>query len=138
MRMSTARPSTARLATATLLAALAAGACTAPPVIESTTLLQATTDTVGPYEVQSVVLGITDQVVELRYRPGDGTRFIPLVMSADDSGERFRAAIPGSPAGTRIGYYVAVLDDGFRIAADPDGAAARPHTFTIQPAAGQP
>lgn len=131
---------TARLATASLLAFLA-GACTAPPVIESTTRLQATTDTVGPYKVQSIVVGITDQVVELRYRPGDGAPFIPLVMTADDSGERFRAAIPGNPAGTRIGYYVAVLEDGARIAADPDGAAARPHTFTIlpaEPAAGLP
>jgi hypothetical protein len=86
---------------------------------------------VGPYEVQTVVSGVTDHVVELRYRFAEQVRFVPLVMSADHSGERFRAAIPGSPAGSRVFYYVAVLDQDERVAADPEAAGADPYSIEI-------
>lgn len=119
------------VAIAAFLALAAAGCIEATPIIESTTVLQSTPDAVGPYEVQTVVSGVTDHVVELRYRFADRVRFVPLVMTADQSGERFRAAIPGSPAGTRIFYYVAVLDRDERVAADPEAAGAGPFSFEI-------
>lgn len=123
---------TLRQVTLGAIMAVAAGGCVqATPVIESTTRLEATPDTVGPYQVQAVILGVTDHVVELRYRFEDQARFVPLVMGSDESGERFRAAIPGSPAGTRIFYYVAVLDGDERVAVDPEAAGAGPYSFFI-------
>jgi hypothetical protein len=119
------------LLAAALLVMTASACVEATPVIESTTVLQSTPDTVGPYEVHAVVRGVTDHVVELRYRLDSQVRFVPLVMEADPGGERFRAAIPGSTAGTLVSYYVAVLAGGARVAADPEAAGAGPYTFLI-------
>jgi hypothetical protein len=103
----------------------------APPAIESTTVLQSTPDTVGPYVVQSVIVGVTGHDVELRYQVDDDLRFIPLPMLPDDGGELFRAAIPGRSAGSTISYYVTVLEGRERVADDPEAAAAGPYVFTI-------
>lgn len=113
-----------------ILSVLGLASCVeAPPVIESTTVLSSTPNTVGPYMVQSVITGVTDHAVELRYRVDDDPRFVPLPMLAD--GERFSAGIPGRPAGTSISYYVTVLHDGQRIVDDPQGAGAAPYAFMI-------
>ena len=124
------------LLTGLLAAGLAAGSgCVeAPPIIESTTALESTPDTVGPYVVHTVVSGVTDQAVELRYRLDDDLRYIPLRMltaPGSSPGEHYTAAIPGRPAGTIIAYYVTVLQDDTRIADDPVGAGAQPYTFAI-------
>ena len=120
--------------TAFLLLALSLGACSeAPPIIASTTVLESTPDTVGPYVVQSVILDVGDHEVELRYRIDDDLRYLPLPMVADSGGELHSAAIPGRPAGTRIAYYVTVIAGGERIVDDPEGAGAAPYTFTILP-----
>lgn len=113
---------------------LAAGlmACEpAVPVIESTLLLESTPDTVGPYVVQSAIVGVSGHQVELRYQVDDDPSFIPLPMIADPGGELFVAAIPGRPAGSTIAYYVTVLDGSERVADDPEAAAAGPYVFTI-------
>lgn len=119
-----------------LLGVVLLGLCAcqqAPPVIESTTALQSTPDTVGPYVVQSVIVGVTDQDVELRYQVDGDLRFIPLPMMSEPGSELYRAAIPGRPTGSTISYYVTVLDGSERIADDPEAAAAGPYVFTILP-----
>lgn len=115
--------------------ALALGACSevASPYIDSTSRLGNTPDTVGPYVVQSVVIGVVgSDRVELNYTVDDENRYVPLLMAEANDGERFSAGIPGQPTGTEILYYVAVVRDGERWTADPDGAGAVPYRFTIE------
>lgn len=123
-------------ARATLLyaaAALFVAACdVSAPLIESTTRLESTSDTIGPYVVHSVIVGLDDEYVDLDYLVDDAKRFIPVPMTAVDGEERFRGEIPGQPSGTVISYYVAVVRDGVRVAADPDAAGAGPYVFVIE------
>ncbi len=109
------------------------GCSTADPVIESTTRLEDTQDPIGPYTVESVVLGVArGDKVEIFYNVDNQLRFIPVVMAEKADGELFIGAIPGRPAGSRITYYVAVTnDDGVRLVADPVGAGALPYSFRV-------
>lgn len=110
---------------------LLASACdAATPVIESTTRLESTADSVGPYVVNSVIIGADDDLVQLYYLIDDALTFVALVM--ERSGERYSAAIPGQPAGSEIAYYVAVTRDGTRLVSDPEAAGAGPYVFTIE------
>ena len=116
------------------LAGLTCAACTeAAPTIESTQRLGATSDIVGPYAVHSVITDILDgDVVELRYAINDETAFTAIEMIEDgDNPERFRAEIPGQPAGSAIGYYVTIIRDGERVADDPLAGAAGPYRFEV-------
>jgi len=115
------------------LAATLAACSGAGPIIESTSRLQDSTDTIGPYTVSAVVLNAgRDDLVELFYNVDNQARFIPLVMSEQANGELFTGEIPGRPVGSRITYYVAVTDtDDVRLATDPVGAGALPFSFRI-------
>jgi hypothetical protein len=117
---------------ASTVALLAVGCTQAPPFIEATTVLTSTSDTTGPYVVHSVVVGVDGESVELSYLADERARFIPVLMVAADDEERFRGEIPGQPSGTEISYYVAVVRDGERIAADPETAGAQPYVFRIE------
>lgn len=115
------------------------GAC-ADPFIESTTVLSATTDTVGPYHVRSVVLGVNDgDKIEVFYNAldDDPDRYIPLRMEGiDDDGrsaELYVGSIPGQAAGSTVRYFVAVDRDGERVAEDPVGGDLRPFMLRIAP-----
>ena len=120
----------ARLVTTLLALALLATACdTATPVIESTTRLQPTPDEVGPYQVDSVIIGAEDDLVQLYYVIGDQDHYLPVRMEAD--GERFSALIPGQPRGTVISYFVAVVRDEVRVVSDPEAGGAAPYQFYI-------
>jgi len=122
-----------RLMCALATVALPLLACTpAPPLIEATTRLGATSDTAGPYVVHSVVIGVDGEAVELNYSVDDARRFIPVPMLAADDEESFRGEIPGQPAGSVISYYVAVLRDGEQVASDPDAAGAGPYVFAVE------
>jgi hypothetical protein len=114
-------------------AALCLAACdVSAPLIESTTRLGPTGDTVGPYVVHTVIIGWDGEHVDLDYLVDDAERFIPVPMTAVDGEERFRGEIPGQPAGTTISYYVAVVRDGVRVASDPDAAGAGPYVFVVE------
>jgi hypothetical protein len=115
------------------------GAC-ADPFIESTTLLADTPDTIGPYQVRSVVLGLNEgDKVEVFYNSVDDEpdRYIPLPMEGlDDDGreaELFVGAIPGHAAGSIIRYFVGVDRNGERVAEDPVGGDLRPLMLRISP-----
>ena len=124
---------------ALVLLALGLSAC-AEPYIESTTELESSSDTTGPYRVQTVVVGgLVSDSVELMYNPADSEprRYIPLPMEALDedgrTGELFIASIPGQPAGTSIRYYVRVLRDDEQVAESPVGGDLRPFIVNIRP-----
>ena len=115
-------------------------AACADPYIESTTVLESGSDTVGPYQVQSVVIGSFDSdSVDLMYNPVDAKphRYIPVRMHALDedlrAGELFEAGIPGQPVGTTIRYYVRVLRDGEHVAESPPFGDLRPFILDILP-----
>lgn len=126
-----------RLVTPLLL--LLCASC-AEPLIESTTQLETTPDTTGPYRVRSVVIGAhhSDRI-ELFYNAvdRDPDRYIPLLMDpVDEDGraaELFAGEIPGQAAGTTIRYYIAVERDGERVAEDPVGGDLRPFELSIAP-----
>ncbi|MEM9494116.1 MAG: hypothetical protein AAGC55_33530 [Myxococcota bacterium] len=120
-----------RLVLAAVLSALIACEA-APPSIEATTALAETGDTRGPYQVDAVVTGLVGgDTVELFHAAGEDAPFTAQVMTGDDSGERFVAAIPGQPAGTAIRYFVAVQRDGQRLDSDPPAAEDGPYSFVI-------
>lgn len=112
----------------------------ADPFIESTTLLGSTTDTIGPYTIQSVVLGVNEaDKIEVFYNSIDDNpdRYLPLPMTGLDgdgrSAELYEGAIPGQDAGTTIRYFVAVDRNGTRVAEDPVGGDLRPFMMRIAP-----
>jgi hypothetical protein len=118
---------------------ITAAAC-ADPFIESTTLVGETPDTIGPYQVESVVLGANDgDKVELFYNSTDTDpdRYIPVTMEGvDDDGrsaDLYVGSIPGHEAGTLIRYFVGVDRDGERVAEDPVGGDLRPFVLRISP-----
>jgi hypothetical protein len=122
-----------------LPALLLATAC-ADPFIESTTLFGETADTMGPYRVRSVVIGVNGgDKVEVFYNSldNDPDHFIPVIMEAVDddgrSGELFAGSIPGQDSGATIRYFVAVDRDGERVAEDPVGGDLRPFMLSISP-----
>ncbi len=120
----------ARLAPLIAIVLLGAACDAATPVIESTTRLESTPDSVGPYVVNSVIIGADDDLVQLYYLIDDDLSFVPVVM--ERSGERYAAAIPGQASGSEIAYYVAVTRDGVRLVSDPEAAGAGPYLFTIE------
>lgn len=112
----------------------------ADPYIESTTVLESSSDTTGPYRVSSVVIGTYESdTVDLVYNPTDNDprRYIPLRMEALDedgrAGELFVADIPGQPAGTTIRYYIRVIRDDEQVAESPVGGDLRPFILNIAP-----
>jgi hypothetical protein len=118
------------LAGATALAAAAAGCEPATPLIEATTRLEPTPDQIGPYVVQSIVIGAEGDLVQLYYLIDEQGLYFPLRMDRD--GERFSAGIPGQPSGTAISYFVAVVRDGQRVVSDPEAGGANPYRFAIE------
>ncbi len=128
------------LAIVSLIPTMLLVASCADPFIESTTLLADTPDTVGPYQVRSVVHGLNEgDRVEIFFNSIDDTpdRYIPLRMEGlDDDGrsaELFVAGIPGQDAGTTIRYYIAVNRNGDIVAEDPVGRDLRPFVLRITP-----
>ena len=112
----------------------------ADPFIESTTLLGNTTDTLGPYQIQSVVLGVNEtDKIEVFYNAldNDPDHYLPMLMTGIDgdgrSSELYEGAIPGQDAGTTIRYFVAVDRNGARVAEDPVGGDLRPFMMRIDP-----
>lgn len=123
-----------------LAALVVAGTACADPIIDSTTVLVASNDTLGPYRVHSVILGTysTDKVeVFFNTIDNEPAHYIPRPMNPIDgdgrSGEIYVGQISGQPLGTRIRYYVAVTRNGERVAEDPVGGDLRPFLLEIFP-----
>ncbi|HEV8322416.1 MAG TPA: hypothetical protein VG389_12440 [Myxococcota bacterium] len=119
MKRSAAATLAAYVALAALGAAGAAG-CAKPPAILEFTVIEDTTDTIGPYVVYASVIddhGIDE--VGLRYLDGESPRlefFVRVPMLEVIPGV-YRGEIPGFPVGTIVNYFVA--------ARDVDGLTAR-------------
>ncbi len=110
----------------------------ADPTIDGTSVLEQSTDTLGPYRVRSVIVGtLVDDKIEVFYNALDNepAHYIPLPMNPLDSdgrsGEIYVGQIPGQASGTLIRYYVAVSRDGEHVAEDPVGGDLRPFELRI-------
>lgn len=128
-----------RFAIASMLLLAGLASC-ADPYIESTTDLESSSDTTGPYQVRTIVVGTyASDDVELLYNPFDKEpeNYIPIAMTPLDedtrAGELFEASMPGQPAGTTVRYYIRVLRDDETVAESPVGGDIRPFRFDITP-----
>ena len=102
----------------------------APPVIANTTDLRSTSNTTGPYVVETTVtdnMGVDD--VTLFYQLNSGP-FTPVAMAAG-GGNQYSASIPGQPHETIVGYYVHALDHAANAAFDPANAPTELYVFLV-------
>lgn len=118
---------------------LLTSAC-ADPSIESTTNLESTQNTLGPYQIQSAIHGSNpNDLVELFYNALDNApeNYIPIRMRPVDNdgqaAELYKASIPGQATGSTVFYYVAVERDGIRVSEDPVGGDLAPYQITVLP-----
>ncbi|MEO1484000.1 MAG: hypothetical protein AAFU77_17955 [Myxococcota bacterium] len=84
-----------------------------------------TSDTQGPYIVE-VIPNAPDGVFELRLE----LSFLdtPELFEEPETGETWRGSIPGQPAGTRVEWFVELVESGGSIVREPqDGTLS----FTI-------
>lgn len=100
-----------------------------PPIISSTTELENTTDTEGPYIVQTKVTDETEVVsVTLKYEVGAGWTEVEM---SPIGGDFYQAGIPGQPPGTTIKYYIEAVDNDGNISTDPPTAPEAFYSFAI-------
>lgn len=97
-----------------------AGCVDPEPVIEAVSVLGDTADEVGPYQIDAIVTGAEDVRVELAYA-FDDTRVVFSRRMTRFEDDHYVATISGQPAGTRIFYFVRVMDGDDQLARDPDG-----------------
>ena len=97
------------------------------PIIDETTLVRSTQNTVGPYEVTTHVFADAGvAAVELWYQVDD---YEPMMVSmAEAIPRRFSGSIPGQPLGSSIKYWVLASDTSGAETTDP-GAAPNSHFF---------
>ncbi len=112
-----------------LLAALLVSAIgCADPFLESATVLTSTPDSIGPYRVYAVAVGMSGKErIELRYRAGEVSSVLIMTDIEDSgigSGEVHWAAIPGQPVGTEIEYRIAIVGDDEDLDTDPVASRA--------------
>ena len=100
-----------------------------PPVIIETSVLENTTDTVGPYVVTSKV---TDddglKSVTLKYNVGAEWLDVPMTNT---EGDIYQGSIPGQQPGTIIKYYIEAVDNNNDITLDPVNAPTDYYSFAI-------
>ncbi|MBM3318724.1 MAG: S8 family serine peptidase, partial [Candidatus Eisenbacteria bacterium] len=103
------------------------------PLITGTTDLDSTSDTAGPYWVETTVVDEFSMIAyaRLHYRVNGGDfRRLPLTPL---TGGRYAGAIPGQPYTTLIEYYVEAADIADNVAVDPAAAPAELYDFHVAP-----
>ena len=105
------------------------------PNFASTDVPATTFDTVGPYEVTSVVTDALGTVssVDLYYSIDESASWSAVAMTPTGNPDEYSGDIPGQTSGTRIRLYVEAADNGANISYDPSGAPAAYYEFGIMP-----
>lgn len=99
-------------------------------LISGTTVLPNTTDSVGPYAVNTQVAGDREiATVDLYYSVDGGLTFNPTPMLAD--GNNYGALMPGQPLGTEVRYYIQAASNDNNVATDPVDIPYKTHRFQI-------
>ncbi|MBC8424940.1 T9SS type A sorting domain-containing protein, partial [bacterium] len=103
----------------------------AGPEFTNTTVLTGTSDTVGPYTVESTVTdytGLTE--VRFHYLSSAGGGLTELTP-ADQGGGVYQVQIPGQPLDTRVRYYFTATDVLGQFTADPAGGLQESYDFWV-------
>jgi len=99
-------------------------------LVSNTTVLPHTTNTVGPYFVNSkIVDDVAVRTVSLAYSLNGSPVFTRVPMTAN--GDIYGAQIPGQPLGSEIRYYVEATDGDGNMATDPVDTPLTAYTFQI-------
>ncbi|MCA9562242.1 MAG: thrombospondin type 3 repeat-containing protein [Myxococcales bacterium] len=115
-----------------LLAALTVSACTSDrgPIIAETTVLQSTSNEIGPYEVGARVYADNGvSTVTLHYSINGGETQDQLMSWLGEAS--FESQIPGQPIGSEIRYWVTATDHENNAAADPADAPSSAFYFRV-------
>jgi hypothetical protein len=100
------------------------------PAISGTTIQPNTGDTVGPYEIVTLIVDHSPiDAVGLLYEI-DESGWVEVPMSDRDDGS-YAAPIPGQPYETQIRYYVRAADAGGNSATDPPYAPLQTYEFWV-------
>ncbi len=102
------------------------------PSFSGTTDYGNTTDTQGPYEIETTMVEYSGvEEVTLRYNAnGAGWQTVAL---ESQGGNDYRAEIPGQPHNSMVVYYLYGRDTAGNIQMDPPGGPAEPYTFWVLP-----
>ncbi len=103
------------------------------PYIANTTMLGNTTDTAGPYVVESNITDVTGVASRHLYYTSStngGPFEVPLTVVDPPSG-LVHGEIPGQPVGTRVQYWLTAADVVGNDSADPVGAPWPVYSFQV-------
>lgn len=104
----------------------------AGPSIVNTTEYPSTDNTVGPYEIESMITDMSALTETVLYYRTPGQGFVPVAMSALGA-DLFQGDIPGQSLGTMVQYYVQAADEGGNVTTDPPGAPGELYMFYVAP-----
>ena len=105
----------------------------AGPAFDGTTRLAGTTDTAGPYLVESTITdlsGVAEYHLYYTSSSSGGPFELPLTVIDADAG-LVQGAIPGQPLDTRVQYWLTARDVLDFVSADPAGAPWPCYNFQI-------
>ena len=102
------------------------------PSISGTTVHPYTTDTVGPYVIQTTVTDYSPMTtLDLKYIVmGSGSGTVPLTL-IDAENNLYEASIPGQPLDTFILYWIKAEDIAGNESSDPIGAPSNYYGFWV-------
>ncbi|MDO9171217.1 MAG: C25 family cysteine peptidase [bacterium] len=106
----------------------------AGPVFANTTVLTGSTDTAGPYVVETEVhdfSGLEELHCWYLTSAGGGLQELPLSL-VDPATGRYRGEIPGQPLGSRVRYWFSALDALGYGGTEPADAPAAATSFWIE------
>ncbi len=104
------------------------------PLFSDTTALPDTTDTTGPYVVETTIADPSglDEVHCYYLSTSDGGPHEVILVPVDGAEGRYRAVIPGQPLGTRVRYWLTASDDLGHWRSEPADAPAGAYAFWIR------
>jgi hypothetical protein len=102
------------------------------PVIANTTDLRSTSDTVGPYAIQTTITDFSNLVsTRLHYRVNGGA-FQTLALTAGPNSV-YSGSIPGQSYTSFVEYYISAADIVANAATDPPTAPSQLYGFYVAP-----
>ena len=132
------KPASAQVVPIVLLALW--GASCADPFIESTTVLEDTSDAVGPYTVETVAIGArSGDRIEIHHTSPEAQDGIVIMTNigddGDGEGDLYRGEIPGQAAPASIGYFVLLVRGDTILDRDPpaEGLDGPRFVFSVTP-----
>jgi hypothetical protein len=104
----------------------------AGPTISGTTEYPNTSDTLGPYVIETQITDMSAlEDLALFYSIAGGA-FVEAPL-APTGGNNYEGEIPGQPYTTLVRYYIRATDEGDNVSTDPAGAPEASYSFFVAP-----